>query len=157
MNGLLQDVRFAIRGLRRRPGFALLAILMLALGSGVTTVIFTVVSGMLLKPLAYPEAQRLVALHSVSERYGNRWGFSYPDFLDYQNACRSFEGVAAWTYGGGTVSAPGEPQYVDGRKISARLFSVLGVQMARGRAFLPEEDHAGSAPVAIIRSGRLKG
>lgn len=152
MSNLLQDVRFAIRGLLRKPGFTLLAILLLALGSGVTTVIFTVVSGVLFKPLAYPEPERLVALRSVNEKLGSVWGFSYPDFLDYQNACRSFEGVAAWTYGGGTVSVPGEPLYVDGRKISAGLFSVLGVQMARGRAFLPVEDHTGSAPVAIISS-----
>lgn len=150
MNGFLQDVRYAIRGLLRRPGFALLAILLLALGSGVTTVIFTVVSGVLLKPLAYPESERLVALHSVNEKYGSVWGFSYPDFLDYKNTCPSLEGVAAWTYGGAMVSAPGEPQYVEGRKISAGLFSVLGIQMVRGRAFLPEEDQVGSAPVAIV-------
>ena len=154
MTGLLQDVRFAVRGLLRRPGFAVLAILLLALGSGVTTVIFTVVSGVLLKPLAYPEPQRLVALRSVNEKYGSVWGFSYPDFLDYENACPSFQAVAAWTYGGATVSAPGEPQYVEGRRISAGLFSVLGIQLLRGRAFLPEEDHVGSAPVAII-SARL--
>jgi predicted permease len=150
MSGLLQDIRYAVRGLLRRPGFALLTILTLALGSGVTTVIFTVVSGVLLKPLAYPEPEHLVALRSVSEKFGNRWGFSYPDFLDYKNANRSFEGVAAWTYGGGTVSAPGATEYVDGRKISADLFSVLRVQLVEGRTFLPEEDHNGSAPVAMI-------
>jgi predicted permease len=150
MHSIFQDVRYALRQLRKSPGFSLVAAVTLALGSGVTTVIFTVVSGVLLKPLAYPEPERLVTLHSVNERYGNRWGFSYPDFLDYKNGCRSCEGIAAWTYGGGTVSAPGEPGYVDGRKISAGLFSVLRVQMARGRAFLPEEDHVGSAPVAII-------
>ncbi len=150
MSGLLQDVRFAIRTLLRKPSFALLTILVLGLGSGVTTLIFTVTSGVLLKPLSYPEPERLVTLHSVSERFGNRWGFSYPDFLDYKNGCRSCEGVAAWTYSGGTVSAPGEPGYVDGRRISAELFPVLRAQMVQGRAFLPEEDHAGSAPVAIV-------
>ena len=102
MSGLLQDVRFAIRTLLRKPGFAALTILVLGLVSGVTTLIFTVMSGVLLKPLSYPEPERLVTLHSVSERYGNRWGFSYPDFLDYNNGCRSCEGLAAWTYSGGT-------------------------------------------------------
>src|SRR5205814_10053523 len=108
MATLLQDVRTAIRGFRQRPGFALLTILILGLGSGVTTLIFTVISGVLLKPLTYPDPQRLVALHVRTEKHGDRWGFAYPDFLDCQRDCRSFEDVAAWTYSGGTVSAPGE-------------------------------------------------
>ena len=117
MNGLLQDLRYAWRGLRKRPGFALLAIFILALGSGATTIMFTVISGVLLKPLAYPDSDSLVTVHLQTEKFGDRWGFSYPDFLDCRRECRSFEGVAAWAYGGGTVSAPGEPQYFTGRRI----------------------------------------
>jgi predicted permease len=150
MSGWLQDVRYASRGLRRRPGFALLAILTLALGSGATVLMFSVVSGVLLKPLRYPEPDNLVALHVKAEKYGDRWGFSYPDFIDCQRDCRSFSGVAAWSYSGGTVSAPGEPEYVDGRIISSDLFSVLGVSLVKGRSFLPAEDLVGAAPVAII-------
>jgi putative ABC transport system permease protein len=150
MNGLLQDVRFAVRTLLRKPGFALLTILVLGLGCGATTIIFTVVNGVLLKPLTYPEPENLVTVHVRSEKYGDRWGFSYPDFLDCQSQCRSFEGVAAWTYSGGTVSAPGEAEYVDGRRISAGLFSVLRIQLPKGRAFLAAEDHLGGAAVAII-------
>ena len=150
MNGLVQDARYAVRGLRRRPGFTLLAILTLALGSGATIVMFSVVSGVLLKPLEYPEPANLVALHIKAEKYGDRWGFSYPDFQDCQRNCRSFAGVAAWSYSGGTVSAPGEPEYVNGRIVSANLFSVLGVPLVKGRAFLPTEDLVGAGPVAII-------
>ncbi len=150
MNGLLQDLRTVTRGLRQRPGFALLTVFILALGSGATTLIFTVIRSVLLKPLAYPDSQRLVTLHVKNEQREDRWGFSYPDFLDCQRECRSFEGVSAWTYGGGTVSAPGEPEYVDGRLISSGLFSVLRVPMVRGRSFLAEDDHIGSAPAAII-------
>lgn len=149
---LTQDFRYAFRQLRKNPGFAAIAILTLALGSGATTAIFTVVSGVLLKPLPYPHPESLVALHVQAEKRWDRWGFSYPDFLDCQRECRSFEDVAAWTYGGATVSTPGKPEYVDGRLISADLFSVLGVPLVMGRSFLPAEDHIGAAPVAIISS-----
>lgn len=145
-----QDLRYAFRQLRKNRGFAAAAVLTLALGSGATTVIFTVVSGVLLKPLAYAHPESLVTLHVQAEKRGDRWGFSYPDFLDCQRECRSFEGVAAWTYGGGTVSVPGEAEYVDGRLISSDLFSVLRVPLAQGRSFLAADDHVGAAPVAII-------
>src|SRR3954467_9520998 len=147
---LVQDIRHAFRQLRKNPGFAIIAVLTLALGSGATTVIFTVVSGVLLKPLRYSHSENLVTLHVQAEKRPDRWGFSYPDFLDCQRECRSFEGVAAWTYGGGTVSAPGEPQYFTGRRISSELFSVLRIPLARGRSFEAGEDHVGAARVAII-------
>ena len=150
MNNLLQDLRVALRSLRQRPGFALLTILTLAVGGGATTVIFTLISGVLLKPLAYQDPDSLITVHVQTEKFGDRWGFSYPDFVDCRRECRSFENVAAWTYGGGTVSAPGQAEYVDGRQVSSDLFSVLRVSLARGRAFLPAEDRVGSAPVAII-------
>lgn len=145
-----QDLRYTFRQMSKNPGFAAVAVLTLALGTGATTVIFTVVSGVLLKPLAYSHPESLVTLHVQAEKRGDRWGFSYPDFLDCQRECRSFEGVTAWTYGGGTVSAPGEPQYVDGRLISPSLFSVLRLPLVKGRAFQGEDDHIGAAPVAII-------
>ncbi|PYV74834.1 MAG: hypothetical protein DMG96_19185 [Acidobacteria bacterium] len=150
MNGLLQDLRIAIRGLRQKPGFALLAILILALGSGAATIMFTVVSGVVLKPLAYPDSDRLVAVHVQADKFGDVWGFSYPDFLDCLRDCRSFEGITAWGYSGGTVSAPGEPEYVTGRRVSSELFSVLRIQLVRGRSFEAEEDQFGAAPVVII-------
>jgi len=147
---LAQDLRYAFRQLHKNPGFAAVAVLTLALGSGATTGIFTVFSGVLLKPLDYPHPESLVTLHVQAEKRGDRWGFSYPDFLDCQRRCRSFEGVGAWTYGGGTISAPGEAEYADGRLISANLFSVLRVPLVKGRSFVPAEDQVGAAPVAII-------
>lgn len=150
MSAFFQDLRITFRTLGKKPGFALLTILTLAVGGGATTVIFTLISGVLLKPLAYQDPDSLLTVHVQTEKFGDRWGFSYPDFLDCQRECRSFEDVAAWTYGGGTVSAPGQAEYVDGRQISSDLFSVLRVPLARGRSFLPAEDLVGSAPVAII-------
>jgi predicted permease len=153
LEDLFQDFRYALRTLRQRPGFAAIAILTLALGSGATTVMFTVINGVLLKPLAYPAANRLVTLHGKTEKYGEQWGFSYPEFHDYQSASRTLGSVAAWTYGGGTVTKPGEAEYVFGRLISSGLFSVLGVPLVEGRGFLPQEDQPGAAPVAIISYG----
>ena len=153
MNGLLQDVRYAWRQLRKNPGFTAAAVLTLALGIGANSAIFTVVDGVLLKPLQYPDPNQLITLHVQTGTYGDKWGFSYPDFLDCRHDSRTLAPVAAWTYAGGTLSAPGEPEYVDGRQISAELFSVLKLPLVRGRSFQPPEDNSGGAPVAIISTG----
>ena len=136
-----------------KPGFAAVALATLALGIGATTVMFTVINGVVLKPLPYPEPDRLLTVHGQNEKYGEQWGFSYPEFLDCQRQSRSLGPMASWTYSGATVSEPGEAQYVDGREISSELFSVLGISLSKGRAFLPEEDRAGAAPVIIISYG----
>src|SRR6476646_10024038 len=144
---LVQDLRYALRTLRHMPGFAVVALLTLALGIGATTVMFTVINGVLLKPLSYPEPERLVTLHEQTEKYGGEWSFAYLNFLDCKRESRSLAPMAAWRHGGGTVSEPGEAEYVSGRQISADLFSVLGIDLLRGRAFLSEEDRPGAAPV----------
>jgi predicted permease len=149
---LLQDIRYAVRTLRRMPGFAAVAVLVLAVGIGATTVMFTVINSVLLRPLAYPEPERLLTLHGASEKFGEFWGFSSPDLVDVRRESRSLA-IAAWTYGGGTISAPGDPEYVDGRQISAELFPVLGIPVLHGRTFRPEEDRPGAAAVAIISHG----
>jgi predicted permease len=151
LEDLGHDLRYTVRTLRQNPGFAAVALLTLALGSGATTIMFTVVNGVLLKPLSYPEPDRLVTLQSHTEKYGDNQGFSYLDFLDARQASRSTE-LAAWLYGGGTVTGPGEPEYVDGIRVSAEWFSVLGVPLQQGRAFRPEEDRLGGAPVIAISS-----
>jgi predicted permease len=153
LEDLWQDLRYAIRTLRQRPGFAVVALTTLGLGIGATTVMFTVINGVVLKPLPYREPDRLVAVRGRTEKYGEQWGFSYPEFLDCQRQSRSLGPIAAWTYGGATLSDPGEAEYVDGREISSELFSVLGISLPKGRAFLPEEDRPGAAPVIIISYG----
>jgi predicted permease len=150
LEDLLQDVRYGLRTLRQRRGFAAVTLCTLALGIGATTVMFTVINGVLLRPLPYPEPDRLVTVHGHSEQYGEQWGVSYPNFLDCQRESRSVTLMAAWSYGGGVVSEPGESEYLAGRPISSGLFSVYGVALSRGRAFAPEEDRPGAAPVIII-------
>jgi predicted permease len=149
LEDLLIDIRYAIRTFRQLPGFAGIAVLILGLGIGATTVMFTVIDGVLLEPLSYPEPDRLVTPYGFTDSFGESWGFSYPDFVDAKAETRVLR-MAAWKYGGGTISAPGEPEYVNGREISAGLFDVLGIGPAEGRSFLAKEDRAGEAPVAII-------
>jgi len=146
---LLQDTRYALRSFRHKPGFAAITVLISALGIGATTVMFTVINSVLLKPLPFSEPARLVVLHGFLEHLGEFWGFSYPDFKDIHQQSRNLA-VAGWTYTGGTIGAPGEPQYVDGRRISADLFPILGISPLYGRGFRSDEDRPGAAPVAII-------
>ena len=154
---LAQDVRYALRTLRQRPGFAAVALTTLALGIGATTVMFTVINGVLLKPLPYAHPDRLVQLlerTTWSTQSGNLWTLTYPNYLDCKREVRSLQMEAfSVATGGGIVSAPGAAEYVNGLEVSAGMFSVLGVGMLQGRAFLPEEDRAGGPPVAIISRG----
>lgn len=153
MDSVFQDVRYAWRQIRNSPAFAFTAVLMLALGIGASTAIFTVVDGVLLKPLQYPQPDRLIAVHVQTGKYGDKWGFSYPDFLDCRRDSRTLGPIAAWTYSGGTISAPGNPEYADARQISSELFAVLGIPLLHGRSFTATEDVTGGAPVAIISTG----
>jgi predicted permease len=157
LEDLIQDIRYALRTLRRQPGFLSVALLTLALGIGATTLMFTVVHSVLLKPLPYAEPENLFSLNERTEkagdpRYGNLWTFSYPNFLDCQRECTSLA-MAAWRYRGGTISQPGEAEYVDGFEISADLFPILSVSLAHGRTFATDEDQPGGAPAIILSHG----
>ena len=152
LEDLWQDLRYALRTLRQKPGFAAVALATLALGIGATTVMFTVINGVVLKPLPYREPDRLVNLQEktdFSTQWGNLWAFTYPNFIDCKSGSRSLD-FGAWRYGGGTVSGSGNAEYVDGREVSADLFPLLGVTPIQGRAFRSEEDRLGATPVAII-------
>jgi predicted permease len=147
-----RDVRYSFRTLRHKLGFSAVTLLTLALGIGATTIMFTVVDGVLLKPLPFPEPERLVVLQEQTEQatqYGDLWAFAYPNFLDVQRESRTLS-TAASRFRDGTVSNPGEAEYVSGREVSSNFLGVLGVSLLEGRGFLPEEDSPGAAPVAII-------
>jgi len=148
-----QDLRYALRTLRKAPGFAAVALLTLALGIGATTVMFTVIDGVLLKPLPYPAPDRLVAVHGHTATwntalYGEQ-NLAYYDFLDCRRASSSLD-LAGRVYDAGMISEPGQPEHVEEYQISANMFSVLGVPLFRGRQFLADEDKPGGAPVAIL-------
>ncbi len=147
---LLQDTRYALRSVRQKPGFAAITLLILALGIGATTVMFAVVNSVVLRPLPFPEPERLVTLHGFTkDDLGEFSGFSYPDFTDLERESRSVR-IAGWTYSSGTISAPGDAEHVEGRQISAELFRILGVVPSCGRAFRRDEDRPDARPAAII-------
>jgi predicted permease len=154
LDELAQDVRYGLRLLRRQPAFALAALATLALGIGATTIMFTLIDGVLFRSLPYSEPDRLATLNEQTKgftdyRWGDLWAYSYPNYLDCKSGSRAMD-MAAWRYKDGTVSQPGTAEHVDGAEISAALFSVLGVNVSQGRPFLPDEDRIGGPPVAII-------
>jgi len=147
------DLRYSLRALRQNPGFAAVAVFTLALGVGATTVMATLVHSVLLKPLPYAQPDRLVAVHGFETTwnvalFGDE-NISNPDFRDLQRQARSLD-LTGWVFDNGTLSEPGDAEYVTEFDAAANMFSVFGVSPAFGRAFLPEEDRPGGAPVAIL-------
>ena len=145
IENLLQDLRYGLRGLRRNPGFAAAAILTLSLGIGATTAIFSVVDAVMLKPLPFPTAGRLVRVLSVTAATGHGGVASYPDFLDLRARNHVFDGIAVSHTQDFTLIGVREPMHLQGAVISAQLFSLLGITPVVGRNFLPAEDKPGAA------------
>jgi putative ABC transport system permease protein len=149
LEDLVQDLRYALRGLRKQRGFTAVAVLTLALGIGANTAIFTVINTVLLRPLPYAQPDRLVVLtETVAER---PVGVSYPNFADWRNQTTALENVAAVrTRESFNLTGAGESERLAGRLVSANFLATLGVKPLRGRDFLPEEDQPGANPVVII-------
>jgi len=149
---LLQDVRFGLRMLRKNPGFSLIAILTLALGIGANTAIFSVVDGVLLRPLAYPDSDRLVWLGHTAAKPNQASAISPPTFADYRKECQSFENLTALLLDRSTfnLTGEGEPERLQGRHVTASFFATLGVTPALGRVFLPGEDEPGRDRVVVL-------
>ena len=155
MGTLLHDMRYAIRTLLRAPGFAIIAVLTLALGIGANTALFSVVNGVLLDPLPYPAPDRLVAV------YGSTPGFahgpiSYPNFRDWQRDTRTLSSLALYHNEDYNFTGAGEAERVSGYMISANFFHTLGVSPMLGRGFRAEEDVVGAAPVVVLGGGFWK-
>ena len=151
------DIRYALRRLLQNPGFALVAVLTLALGIGANTAIFSVVNTFLIRPLPYPEPDRLAALFErnvVSDE--QQMGVAAGNFLDWQKNATTFQQMSAYGFRIQTLSSetPGvAPERVGVCSCSGNLFSTLGVSLIMGRAFAPEEDRFGAPRVAIISYG----
>jgi len=153
MSGLIQDVRYALRQLRKSPGFTTVAVITLALGIGANTGIFSVVQAVVLAPLHYFEPDRLVMIWENNPRFPRVWD-SYPNFQDWQRNARSFQRMAAFRQQGVDLTFPGTPSHLNSSQISLGFFSTLGLELALGREFSPQEDQHGGAPAAVI-SNRL--
>jgi putative ABC transport system permease protein len=150
MRTLWQDVRFGLRLLWKRPGFTVVALAVLALGVGANTAIFSVVNAVLLRPLPYPGAERVVAFDGVNPSKGiKQSNMSAPDFADWQAQARSFEALAIYAQGGTNLTGADEPERVTAAWVGPDFFRVIGVGAARGRALLPEDDRPGGTAVVI--------
>lgn len=155
MNSFWQEVRYGIRVLRKSPGFTAVAVLTLALGIGANTALFSVVNGVLLNPLPFPNPNELVAVYSRTSTFQES-SISYPNFLDWQKDNHSFAWLSAFRSDDFNMTGVGEPERLHAHMISAEFFPALGLQPLLGRNFTPEEDRAGSGPVAILSEGIWK-
>src|ERR1044071_1863736 len=147
---LWQDVRFGVRTLAKRPGFALVAVLTLALGIGANTAIFSVVNAVLLRPMPFKDAERLVIVYETTQSVPRDF-ISVPNLEDYRSGSRSFEGFATFVPQSVNLTGSGaEPERVVGAFVTSSFFPVLGIQPVRGRAFTPEDDAQGGGQVALL-------
>jgi predicted permease len=151
MRTLVQDLRYAVRQLRKSPGFTSVAILTLALGIGANAGIFSIVNAVLFRPLPYPNPHCLVAVYSHTDSGGNQT-FGYLDFLEWQRQNRSFVSFATYRRANFILSSA-RTEHVLGDLISAEFFDALGVKPLIGRTFNSTDDHLGSVPVAVLSEG----
>jgi putative ABC transport system permease protein len=152
MDTLFQDMRYGFRVLLKSRGVSVAAVVALMLGIGANTAIFSVVNAVLLKPLPYPEPERLVRIYEKSPQF-DAMSISYPNFLDWQERNQSFEQIAMFRYDGFNLAGGDAPERVQGRFVSANFFPILGVTPTTGRSFLPEEDKPGGNPAVILSNG----
>jgi putative ABC transport system permease protein len=154
MGDLRQDLVYALRKMRSAPGFAAAVIAILALGIGATTAIFSVVNGVLLEPLPFPRAERIVRLYQVTDK-GTRNSVSQPNYNDWAAGSRSFAALALLWGPGGTFTVTGlpEPVIAHGSAVTRDFFSVFGVQPEIGRLFNAEETTFGGPRTVVVSDG----
>ena len=144
MTGLAQDLRYALRKLRKSPGFTAVAVITLALGIGANTAIFSILEGVVLAPLPYFQPDRLVIVWENNPRFPRVWN-SYPNFLDWQRSAHSFQQMAAFREQGIDLTFPGAASHLKASQISSGFFSTLGSRLALGREFIGHTITAGFA------------
>ena len=150
MERLLQNLRYSVRMLRKNPGFTFIAVLTLALGIGANTAIFSVIDAVLLRPLPFKEAERLVAVWSTTERNPqSKQHVSSPDLADWRAQSRSFESLSGWFIYELTLTGNGEPVRVKGAGVNGDILTLLASAPELGRTFRPEDDHV------VVLSHRL--
>ena len=152
LDTLIQDVRFSLRTLRKSPAFFLVAVITLALGIGATVAAFSVVNAVLLRPFGFSNSERLLWIYS--QRPDNpRTNFSLPEYCDYRDQNRSFDGLAAIASFNPSLADSGEPERVQGVKMSANAFSILQLRPLIGRMLIAEDDRNGAEPVVLLGYG----
>jgi predicted permease len=151
----LQDLRFGARTLRKNPGFTAIAVLTLALGIGANTSLFSVVNGVLLNPLPYPNPEQLVTLHESKPNF-KTGSISYPNFRDWQKDNHTFSAMAITRTYTFSLTGRGDAEQLRARFISSDFFSVLGVNPVLGRTFVTGEDEIGGPPLVVIGAGLWK-
>ncbi|HXZ19793.1 MAG TPA: ABC transporter permease [Candidatus Acidoferrales bacterium] len=150
-----QDLRYALRRLAKNPGFTCLVVMILALGIGANTAIFSIVNAVLLRPLPYPGAERIVVLHETSR---GGWGsVSVPDYQDWKAQSNSFESMAVYRVGGLNLTGKFAPQRVESAEVSEGFFEAFGMQPVAGRLFTKQEWKPGGPDVAVIAEGTWRG
>ncbi|MGC1544611.1 MAG: ABC transporter permease [Candidatus Acidiferrales bacterium] len=152
METLIQDLKYAVRMLMKSPSFTAIAVLTLALGIGANTALFSVVNGVLLRPLPYRQPDRLVVLSEKTASFDSS-SISYPNFLDWQRSNTVFSSLAAYRSDDFSILGNGEAERVRVGMISAGFFETLGVNPLLGRLFNADEDRLGAAPVALVTAG----
>ena len=160
LENLLHDTRFALRILRKSPGFTAVAVLTLALGIGATTAIFSVVNGVVLKPLPYPDPERLVEIRlKLPDIRQSNWGLSQGDYFIYREQSRTFQDIGLYTAGigsaGQSVNVTGldKPEHVPAQSVTANVLSILGVTPLLGRSFTLGDDQSDSADTVMLTYG----
>jgi putative ABC transport system permease protein len=152
---MLGEIKVALRGLAKTPGFTAIAIITVALAIGANSAVFSLVNSLLIRPLPYKNPQQLVLIWEQFANQGlDRIPVSAPEFQDYQKELRSYDGIAAFDYIDLNLTGGDVPERVQGAVVSPSLFSVLGIQPIRGRTFAPEEQGEGHDDVVVI-SARL--
>jgi len=149
VNGLLRDLQYARRTLAKSPGFTIVSLLTLAIGVGANTAIFSLVDAALLKPLPYPDADRIVRVLEKPPGFP-RNGISTMTFLDWQRQNTVFDYMAADAGGGVTLTGSGEPVQLRSSLVSAHYFDIFGIKTLLGRTFAPDEDQRGKERVAVL-------
>ena len=149
MEELFQDIRYGLRMLRKSPGFTSVALLTLALGIGANTSIFSIVYGVLLRPLPYQDSDRVIVLNETTPKVG-RVSVSYPNFLDWRSGNHAFSRMTAVTGVSYNLAGVNQPENIMGEAVSPDFLSMLGVHPLLGRDFDPSEEKAGTAPVALL-------
>jgi putative ABC transport system permease protein len=150
METLLRDIRYGIRSLVKRPGFTVVALIALALGIGANTAIFSLVNGVLLRPLPFAEPDRLVWMWGNIRNGGNRASVSPPDFLDYRNENKTFEEFAGFFPAVLNLTGSGEPERLSGAGITGNYFQALGAKPLLGRTFVLENEKPGNDQVVVL-------